>query len=82
MLVSWSLVLNPKNKGGLGVDFLNLLNLSLLANLCWRMKYGKNDLWFRCIKAMNNLHLVDGKPLAKKTILGVWLSISSTILIF
>lgn len=69
--VSWSMLVKPKNKGGLRVGCLNSLNLSLLAKWWWRMKSDKNELWFRFIKAMHKLHLVDGKPLVKKTIPGV-----------
>lgn len=42
--VSWSVVTKPKDKYGLGVGFLNSLNLSILAKWWWRLESKEKDL--------------------------------------
>lgn len=74
--VAWDVVTKPKDYGGLGVCGLHLANLALLAKWWWRLKEEDDSFWARCIKAIHNLKLVDGKPIAKKSIKGVWLEIS------
>ena len=44
-LVSWKVVCQPKEFGGLGVRDVRLVNLCLLAKWRWRLLYGGNALW-------------------------------------
>jgi len=43
--VEWSVVCQPKDKGGHGVKDVHLMNLSLLGKWRWRLLYGENTLW-------------------------------------
>lgn len=43
--VSWKVVCQPKEVGGLGVRDVSLVNLSLLAKWKWRLLQGDNALW-------------------------------------
>ncbi|XP_026409970.1 uncharacterized protein LOC113305077 [Papaver somniferum] len=49
-LVNWNLVCATKEKGGLGVCNLRLMNLSLLAKWCWRFGVEKRKLWYKIIE--------------------------------
>nr|GEZ11592.1 nucleotide-binding alpha-beta plait domain-containing protein [Tanacetum cinerariifolium] len=55
--VSWSKVLTPKAKGGLGVSSLFALNRGLLFKWVWRFLNHGTSLWARVIKA---IHGADG----------------------
>ena len=71
-------VTKPKDMGGLAIGCLDSANLTLLAKWWWRLKSGYNSFWFSCIESIHNLKLIDGRPIAKKSIKGVWLNISQT----
>jgi len=43
--ISWKVVCQPKEVGGLGVRDVSLVNLSLLAKWKWRLLQGDNTLW-------------------------------------
>ncbi|XP_026431947.1 uncharacterized protein LOC113329197 [Papaver somniferum] len=49
-LVNWDLVRATKEKGGLGVCDLKLMNLALLAKWCWRFGVEKNKLWYKIVE--------------------------------
>src|SRR4051812_34603067 len=47
--VNWKMVCNPKNKGGLGIKSLSLVNKSLLSKWWWRFAVEKNSFGRRVI---------------------------------
>ncbi|XP_026398308.1 uncharacterized protein LOC113294103 [Papaver somniferum] len=49
-LINWNLVCVVKEKGGLGVCNLRLMNLAMLAKWCWRFGKEKNRLWYKIIR--------------------------------
>ncbi|XP_026384917.1 uncharacterized protein LOC113280517 [Papaver somniferum] len=49
-LVNWDLVRATKEKGGLGVCNLKIMNLALLAKWCWRFGVEKNKLWYKIVE--------------------------------
>lgn len=65
----------PKQKSGIGVGSLRSLNIALLAKWWWQLKVDTNSLWSWCIKVIHNVSCIDGKPFAKCSISGTWLSI-------
>lgn len=48
--VKWSKVCQPKDKGGLGIRDIRLVNLSLLAKWRWRIIQGEDALWKEVLK--------------------------------
>nr|KAJ0212898.1 hypothetical protein LSAT_V11C400187120 [Lactuca sativa] len=74
--VAWDMVNKPKDNGGLEVGCLDSANLALLAKWWWRLKGEIDSVWFTCIQSIHNLNLIDGKPLAKYSLKGVWYYIS------
>ncbi|XP_026451080.1 uncharacterized protein LOC113351280 [Papaver somniferum] len=48
-LVNWDMVRATKERGGLGVCNLKLMNQALLAKWCWRYGVEKNKLWYKII---------------------------------
>nr|GEV11082.1 hypothetical protein [Tanacetum cinerariifolium] len=55
--VNWNKVIDPKEKGGLGVSSLYALNRGLMFKWVWRFLTQGSSLWARVIKA---IHGVDG----------------------
>ncbi|XP_026444361.1 uncharacterized protein LOC113344649 [Papaver somniferum] len=49
-LINWNLVCAVKEKRGLGVCNLRLMNLAMLAKWCWRFGKEKNRLWYKIIR--------------------------------
>jgi hypothetical protein len=49
-LVKWSKVCQPKEKGGLGIRDIKLVNLSLLAKWRWSIIQGDDTLWIAVLK--------------------------------
>ena len=47
--VKWSKVCQPKDKGGLGIRDIRLVNLSLLAKWRWRILQGGEALWIKVL---------------------------------
>ncbi|KAL4586081.1 hypothetical protein LXL04_010712 [Taraxacum kok-saghyz] len=76
--VAWSKIVLPKDRGGLGVGCLNVLNLAMLAKWVWRYRNedNNNSLWLSCIKAWHNIKAFDGKPIARASLKGKWWSIA------
>lgn len=62
--------------GGHRVGCLDLANFALLAKWWWRLKNRYHSFWFCCIKYIHNIKFVEGKMIAKKSLRGVWSSIS------
>lgn len=56
---------------------LDSANLALLAKWWSRLTVGYDDLRCSCVKAIHNIMLIDGKPLAKKSLKGVCLDIAN-----
>lgn len=52
--VAWKTVLSPKDKGGLGVGSLLLLNLALLVKWIWRFKSDPLVLWCNMVSGVHN----------------------------
>ncbi|XP_024639915.1 uncharacterized protein [Medicago truncatula] len=50
--VKWSKVSQPKDKGGLGIRDIRLVNLSLLSKWRWRILQGEDALWIKVLKEM------------------------------
>lgn len=48
--VRWNLVTRPKERGGLGIDKINLSNVALLAKWIWRFLEESDDLWKKVIE--------------------------------
>ncbi|XP_026429782.1 uncharacterized protein LOC113326232 [Papaver somniferum] len=48
-LVNWDIVCAKKERGGLGVCNLKLMNTAMLAKWCWRFGVEKNKLWYKII---------------------------------
>nr|GFC09837.1 RNA-directed DNA polymerase, eukaryota, reverse transcriptase zinc-binding domain protein [Tanacetum cinerariifolium] len=76
--VSWSKVLTPKAKGGLGVSSLFTLNRGLMFKWVWRFLNHETSLWARVIKA---IHGADGNVSAdvKGSSNSCWLKIVKEI---
>ncbi|KAJ9567575.1 hypothetical protein OSB04_003541 [Centaurea solstitialis] len=51
--ISWSVILNKKSNGGLGVGSLKALNLALLSKWLWRFKTEHEALWKKVIQAIH-----------------------------
>ncbi|KAJ9562123.1 hypothetical protein OSB04_007283 [Centaurea solstitialis] len=51
--VAWNLILNSREKGGLGIGSIRALNLALLAKWWWRYKTEKEALWRKTIAALH-----------------------------
>lgn len=66
-----------QEKGGLGVVNLDSANLALLTKW-WQQLRSRyiTRLFFFFIKLIHKIKLIDGKPLVKKSIKGVWLNTS------
>lgn len=54
-----------KAKGGLGVGFLQSLNIALLAKWWWKLKVEVNSFWCSCIKDLHKTNCINGKPFSK-----------------
>ena len=50
-LVNWRIVCLGKEKGGLGIISLDLLNRALLGKWAWRFAVEENSTWKSCISA-------------------------------
>ena len=51
--VKWEKVLASKEKGGLGVSILYILNIGLMFKWVWRFYTQNTSLWVRVIKAIH-----------------------------
>ncbi|KAF5775443.1 putative RNA-directed DNA polymerase [Helianthus annuus] len=51
--VAWKTVTCPKNKGGLGLNNLRNINVSLLSKWGWRLKVERNKLWVKVVEAIH-----------------------------
>nr|KAJ0184647.1 hypothetical protein LSAT_V11C900459440 [Lactuca sativa] len=65
--------------GGIGIGCLDSANFTLLAKWWWRLENEYESFWFSCIQAIHNIKLIDGKAIAKKSIKGVWSTISQIV---
>nr|GEZ82605.1 RNA-directed DNA polymerase, eukaryota [Tanacetum cinerariifolium] len=76
--VNWKKVLDPKEKGGLGVSSLYALNRGLMFKWMWRFYTQNTSLWVRVI---NPIHGDDGKVggYVKDGAKSCWLSIVNEI---
>lgn len=75
--VSWSKVMAPKEKGGLGLGSLRALNLSLLVKWWWRYKVENDSLWRKVIQGLHKIDIRTG--LANRRIKGTWLRTTTVI---
>ena len=75
--VAWNKLVLPKNKGGLGVGCLRVINIALMAKWVWRLKNESTCLWSKCVKAWHNIKEVDGRRLAKASLKGLWWGIAN-----
>ncbi|KAL4585017.1 hypothetical protein LXL04_009630 [Taraxacum kok-saghyz] len=75
--VAWNQITLPNQRGGLGVAGLEMLNLALLAKWISRYKNENNSLWKNCIQAWHNVRGIDGKPITRASLKGMWLSIAN-----
>lgn len=69
-------MVQSKDEGGLGIGCLESVNLSLLAKWRWRLKSGVVALRSSCITAMHKAKFIDGKPVARSSLKGVWYEIA------
>jgi hypothetical protein len=44
-LINWKMVKNPKDRGGLGIRDLAMMNVAMGVKLLWRMITGKPSWW-------------------------------------
>ncbi|KAJ0870350.1 putative reverse transcriptase zinc-binding domain-containing protein [Helianthus annuus] len=65
--VRWDRVTKPIKSGGLGLDTLHNMNISLLSKWAWRYKTEPNRLWRSIIKSIHGNFLP-----SKKGLSGVW----------
>ena len=49
-MISWNKVTKPKNKGVLGLHVAKVINTTLVAKLCWRMREESGELWSKVLK--------------------------------
>jgi hypothetical protein len=49
--IKWDIVCLPKNKGGLGVRDVRVVNISLLTKWRWRLLYDDNMVWKEVLKS-------------------------------
>ncbi|RVW45169.1 putative ribonuclease H protein [Vitis vinifera] len=61
-LVKWEVVCTDKDKGGLGLRKLALLNKALLGKWIWRYACDKNNLWRQVIKVKYGQEGLDWRP--------------------
>nr|GEX54895.1 RNA-directed DNA polymerase, eukaryota, reverse transcriptase zinc-binding domain protein [Tanacetum cinerariifolium] len=76
--VKWNSVLASKEKGGLGVSSLYVLNRGLMLKWVWRFYSQKTSLWARVIKAIHG----DDEKVGKVTNAGIrscWMNIVNEI---
>lgn len=77
--IAWEDLTKPKLFGGIGINSLSEMNVALLTKWVWRLKSQPDSLWARCIKSIHRLSGIDGMPIARRSIPGVWLSISEVV---
>ncbi|RVW23465.1 putative ribonuclease H protein [Vitis vinifera] len=61
-LVKWEVVCTDKDKGGLGLRKLALLNKALLGKWIWRYAYDKDNMWKQVIKVKYGQGGFDWRP--------------------
>ena len=54
-LINWEAVCTQKEKGGLGIRRIGLLNKALLGKWIWRFAFEKDVLWKKVIKVKHGL---------------------------
>ncbi|KAJ9536970.1 hypothetical protein OSB04_029703 [Centaurea solstitialis] len=75
--VAWDLVLNSKDKGGLGIGSLRAMNIALLSKWWWRFKTEKNALWRKVIIALHGAYAKLGGARNALSSKGTWGAIAA-----
>ncbi|RVX06642.1 hypothetical protein CK203_029574 [Vitis vinifera] len=70
-LVKWEVVCTDKDKGGLGLRKLALLNKALLGKWIWRYACDKDNLWKQVIKVKYGQEGLDWRPKKANGAVGV-----------
>ncbi|KAM0069892.1 putative RNA-directed DNA polymerase [Helianthus debilis subsp. tardiflorus] len=78
--VAWDRVARHKKEGGLGLNKLKEVNISLLAKWGWRYKSEKGNLWKRIIDAFHSSRKGWECIPFKKTLSGVWSNIAKVFI--
>ncbi|KAI3507508.1 hypothetical protein L1887_22495 [Cichorium endivia] len=77
--IAWSDIAKPRKFGGLGVNCLKEMNIALLTKWIWRLRSQPHSLWASCIRSIHCLRGIHSEKLAKKSLSGIWLSITEAI---
>ncbi|KAJ0549894.1 putative Endonuclease/exonuclease/phosphatase superfamily [Helianthus annuus] len=70
--VYWERVIDPIEKGGLGLGSLKDMNISLLLKWWWRFKHEKDSLWGKTVRAIHEHTHSYSYVLIKECIPGTW----------
>ncbi|KAJ0856584.1 putative reverse transcriptase zinc-binding domain-containing protein [Helianthus annuus] len=77
--VDWNSVARPKAQGGLGLNKLRNINVSLLSKWGWRLKIERNKLWVKVVEALHNTKLSWNYIPARSSMGGVWCNIAKVL---